>query len=1278
MSDKNTTPLNDSESTKKLEQIARNYINMLEVEKSDYIKLSYFQGLSKTVQKLPLSPDKIVEIIFKNILFEKTDIIKSPNVLLSFISFCRKTDNKTFLNYFYDLLYKFLGDYEENRAYFKDYLIILSLEIFFDSIKKNEDEIESRKKFLNLMIDTDIKEFKDQLLKMIINEKIKLMDNKIKINFLINFLEIIIIKNKYQIGITLLKLIKEEIKENLPDEIIDNILNFENKNGFNSIIKKKKNRKMEEKSSNKTPEPKNYINEFLAFNQIIIENISPEFLSNKNNETKLDIYLSNLINILCIKKEFNVEIIKYIFEYFIKYKSTMLKKILPISIYYLSNFAYTNNQIELLFNVLCKSNNLAPIYKWIIFKNQIIFNKASTIQTDFKPSLKSINISIEENKKVEKDIYFKHIIEKAIKVNEEESNLYLLILLTLYDCVINSSFKNNENNYIINFYSLKIILEYISNLTSEQINNSFYNNFIQFLLDYMTVLYEYCTSINNDKNEKIILETFKKFFQIFGMVKSKEVQLSIIFPSIINLASNKNIKIDFLEPVIDYIIDVFSRESRQNKNIFKIIKGSLFNKEQKNPKYRFSLANKLIDLVIKANEHKLFELLFSLCNELLKTKDDFDLKLNYYIINKYSKYYEGALSDLLQKYIIEKFDENYLQKELLIKEIAEEKFYIINTIDNIYCKDKNSNLMEIIDKFYGDEYVKIISIFNNLFEYMNKDENNKDIFKCNIKDDNLFDEYYSRKKNVEEILDFYSFIKKDYDKESEDSNYKPNKKIYCIYGTTYYLVHLLSQYLFEKIENEKKMENEEEKKLENDKLMIIFDYLYENVLLNKNLKNITFKSFFYNIFLSNKNILDYYLVKHTNNLANSQIKEKELNYAQLNQISVAINLKKSLGIITLLKTNHYNIILMSKLIINLFDYESHEIINPQNVDLYKQHSSKYLVIKNIYSNNILNKINDYYSNINNIDKKNNNNQSSKSSNNSNIEMRINACFSKKFFKYITDISNMKNLENFQIYYLFCLDYEIFHKYYNSFNDFFDFDYTILQFYSLARNQKCKFEFKEKYLEFLKNFIFVESVNVFILRIFSEEKTFHKIFSKSDDHSEKEISLLHDIVISLFNILLKYNSYQIYTEKIILNIINNVFSFINDILPLEKSDDEEMSNKLNYLGDLIYFIFKQFSTENKNNLNINKNIVSLTGKINSNLIKNINKELEDKYKNSNNKNNTNQKLINFIKSQGNLDEENKKKRMFYMDNNFIIEKYSNNPEKYPFPIEQFMKKFCDNK
>ena len=1245
----------------KFENICKNFINMLNQEKSDSMKLNYFSALENSAKKSKLPPKMIIEIIFQKILFEKDDIIKSPNLLLAFVSFCRQLDELIFQKNFYELLYKFVSKYDDNYIYFKNYLIMLSLEIFFESVEKsedNEEDIDMRKKYFNQIMHTDIKEFQEQFIKFIINSNMKLMDNKIKYNFILDFLQIIRIKSNYQIGILLLKLIKEEIKSNFPDDMIEKLILLENKTGFNLLIDSKKN----------------LMNGFLTYTQYLLSNISQDFIYSNKNENFFDFYFSNILNILCINNEFNIELIKYIFEYYKNKKTKILSIIFPEVIYHLSAYAYTNNQISFLFNTICQSDEINPIYKRIIYKNPILFKKTTLIKTNFKPSLENIKVIIElneENDEKEDDIKINSIIDHILFINKEESNIYLLIYLTLYNYIINSSLKFKENNYIINYHSLNKILQLISKTPIENIPDNYSNFLLQFLLDYFSVIFELSLTINDKSKFDLILKTFQSFFNLFKKIANKpEKQLSIIFPSLINQL-NKNIKIELSEPILNYLIETFARKTRQCDMIFKSIKSILINSDKNNFENKFFLADKLVSLVIESNEHKSFESLFSFSNELLKDKDKniFNQNLGQYIINKYSKFYVGMLSDLLQRDIITRFDEKFLQKKFSIEEIGDEEYNIINTLDNIYSQDKPENLVEIVDKFYGDEYKKIMNIFDQLFEFMNKNENNINVF---ISDDgeNIIDKYLNMKNNLNNICDFYSFIKLNYSKNNDF--FIKNKKILQIYGISYYLAHLLNQYLIGKIINEKNIENEEEKKIENDKLMIIFNYIYEKIMLNKEIKNNYFKSFFINSLLSNQELLNYYFEKYTNFIVNEEIKKKELDFSKLRELSANLNHKKSLLILELLKCNPFNIVLMKQLILELFTYESDAILNPKKVDLYDKNSKKYYIIKNINTNKLIPKLNEK-----NLDK----NKFNK--NTSDNDLIINSCFSKLFFDLITDLSKKENLESNQLYYLFCLDNDIFYLYYNSFNDFYDYDLTILELYSLIRNKNCSMELKEKFFEFLKKFNFIESILVFNLRVFSEDITFNKLIDTSNYNiSEKMISLLCDIIIYLLNNLLKYNSYQNYAENIISNIIHNVFKFTKDILLFKQK--EKINEKLNYLGKLINYILEKFSNENNNFTNkpLPKNSEFPT---NINLIKNINKIIDEKYNPNNPKiseNIDNKELFKFIKQLQENDIDNKYKNVKdiykFMEDDAIICDYSNNPTKYPFPIIQFMDKYGFNK
>ena len=1258
------------ELTKKLENICKSFVNMSDSEKSDSIKLTYFSGLEKSALNLKIPSTKKVEIIFENVLFKKIDLIKSPNILLAFVSFLRQIDESTFQKYFYKLLYEFSND-DKNFIYFEKYLILFSLEIFFDSFKKNDEEnlrdIDIRKKYFSQIMITDIKEFSEQFFKFVINEKIKLIDNKIKLNFLKIFIEVIINQNENQIGILLLKLIKEELcGKNYPDEFIEKIVTKENNSGFNYIL-----------NSNKS------VNDFLTFTLLLLGNTSKDFISNKKNENLLDFYLANILNLLCIKEEFNVGIISFIFDYYKNNKPNIIKTIFPEVIYHLSNYAYTNNQISFVFNEICLSDKeiINPIYGRIIYKNPILLKKANIIKTRFKPSLDNIKIIIDnkeddDNNDNENDLKFKSIINNILCINNKKSNIYILIYLSFYNYIINSSFRINENNYIINFHSLNKTLQLISELITEKISDICSKFLLQFLLDYFAVIFDFCCSSFNDNKEhlNIIFKTFNSFFELFKTLANKEEkQLCLVYPSLMNLLP-KTVKIELIEPILKYLIETFARKTTQCEMIFKTIKSLIINSDKNNFENQFFLADKIINIVIESNEHKSFELLFSFCNELLKDKNIFNQNLGQYIINKYSKNYQGALSSLLENYIISKFDENFIQKKFNIENITEDDYNTLNTLNNIYLQDKTPNLIEIVDKLYGNDYKIIISIFNELFEYMDKEENNKNIFNFNLSED-LIKKYYDMKNNLNKIIDFYSFIKLDYMPSNEF--FKNNKKLLQIYGITYYLIYLLTQYLSDKIEKEKNIENEEEKKVEIDKLMIIFNYIHEKVILNKEIKNNFFKSFFINRILCERKILDFYFEKHTNILVNEEIEKKQLDYSKLRELSCKLNQNKSFKIIEMLKAFPLNIIIIKQLILALFSYESENFINPNNVDLLSQNSKKHYIIKTLNTNKLIEKIKDITSN-NSVENKNklNNNENS-----NDFELKTKSSFSKLFFDFITDLTKKENLEINQPYYLFCLDNDIFYTYYNSLCDFYDFDYAIFELYSLIRIGDCAIELKEKFLEFLNKFNFVENVLVFNLRIFSEEITFNKLISKqNNNHSEKMVSLLCDINQYLLNNLLKYNSYQNYTENCIHKIINNIFSYTKNLLLLSKEDKnskEKIKAELNYLIKFINYIFERFSTE-KNNFTDKPLPKKSEFGVNDKLIKNINEIIDKNYnpKNAELNNNDNKDLFQLIQSQENLNNKEVKDLndiYKFIEDDILITNYNNNPRKFPFPIEQFMDK-----
>ena len=99
------------------------------------------------------------------------------------------------------------------------------------------------------------------------------------------------------------------------------------------------------------------------------------------------------------------------------------------------------------------------------------------MKNNFKPNLDNIKIIVDnkddENDNNEKDLNIKSILYHSLFINKDESNIYLLIYLTTYNYIIDSSFNLYENNYIINFNSLNKTLKLISELPLESISETF-------------------------------------------------------------------------------------------------------------------------------------------------------------------------------------------------------------------------------------------------------------------------------------------------------------------------------------------------------------------------------------------------------------------------------------------------------------------------------------------------------------------------------------------------------------------------------------------------------------------------------------------------------------------------------------------------------------------------------------------------------------------------------------------------------------------------------------
>ena len=182
------------------------------------------------------------------------------------------------------------------------------------------------------------------------------------------------------------------------------------------------------------------------------------------------------------------------------------------------------------------------------------------------------------------------------------------------------------------------------------------------------------------------------------------------------------------------------------------------------------------------------------------------------------------------------------------------------------------------------------------------------------------------------------------------------------------------------------------------------------------------------------------------------------------------------------------------------------------------------------------------------------------------------------------------------------------------------------------------------------------------------------------------NLLCDIITYILNNLLKYNSYQTYAENCIQNIINNIFKFTKDLIILSNKDNnskEKINPELNYLKNLINYIFEIFSTES-NNFTNKKLPKKSELSVNIKLIKNINKIIDEKYnpKNPNIKDKIDNKDLFYFLQMQEDENSNKNKNIKdlykFLEDDIIISDYNNNPKRFPFPIEHLMDKYGFNK
>ena len=813
--------LKQNEALNLLKENCKYFFEMSTLEKSDGLKINYLSGLIKLSRNLKIDEESFIMTLFDDILFKDLNILKSRNVFAYFISILdNKRKQELFQKKLFSLLSFFGNEYNANSIYFHQYLIDISLYYIFTS----NFICDEKTKYIEMIIDNDIKPFETQLFKRIINKNEKLIDNnKNKLHMVKCLFNKFIDMNKYKSCLILFMKILENVNniyKNIPKEIIFELIKMTNNKGFNHVIKKTKE-----------------INDFLIFNCLLLGNLDEKLFVSKVDIDMFDIYLVNLLNLLSLKKDLNSDIFNKIVTYYSKNKYINLNKIFLDVVYYLSTYSYSNAQYELIFNSI-NLPNTNIIYNKIITNHLLSLNKRP-LNDNLIKDIKNIKFSVINNILENKDFNLFEDSLFTFENNNANNNISFLNHLNLFHYIINSSFaiNNTEDNIIsIQFYPkiLNKVLLLLNNLSLENSNKKLFEELIMFLLDLFTIIIKFYLSQKDLAfNEDYLINSFLKIIQI----SSLDNKYIIIYPSLINIIKtsfgdefindniiNNNKLYDF---IYNFMIFNYSKNDKSNINnyqqiilIFKSLIVLFTNKNITKLLKKIFVVDKLIDLVLKSENEKVIISFYKFCVELIKSKDDDNIKLSYYSLNKLSKFINNDINETFIEYITEKF-KIYLNS---IK-FDEDSYFTINTICSIYNRfsikykneynDKFKNLNETIEDFCKD---KILKNIDNLFYSI--ETYNCDMINIINNENNIFSKYDKLKKTIDN-LDYYNYIKENY----FDKNIQNNKISLCHYGILKSLAHLLSGYLSNSIyiilNNKENKDNEYLEKI----IINTFDYI---------------------------------------------------------------------------------------------------------------------------------------------------------------------------------------------------------------------------------------------------------------------------------------------------------------------------------------------------------------------------------------------------------------------------------------------------------------------
>ena len=599
-------------------------------------------------------------------------------------------------------------------------LIKILIRIYFSKnykLKVNNNEKKKIKNKINLI------NFFIQLNQNEFNEYLNILLNDVNIIFINNNFQIINLRNLNKI----LEILKLNLKQ-ITNLFHDEIFNISYKIFYILIYLKKLNEKF--KNNNNNNEIIIFIKKNLFFNSFIKNNFNEEEF--KNFEKFM------FKNIKSIKKEcFNILIM--IFNQFYKSNLNLLNNLsTDIIKYYNNNLIKKTNKINSIFKFFISLSKHSQLH-FIYAKNPIIFNSI---------------LNLLKNKEIENSFiiiimnFIQNLLSAFSFLNNENNNNNIIINnenenIKITQMEIDSD-SSNENLYKFNKNDNKIDNETLKKNFNEIIENNLFN--ITESLNYLIINQKLSLNINNKKTLvfiNIYLDLFSLLFnnnnnekKIFFFSDKKIHNVEIILNFILNLCEKKNIFYSVYEEnlsdiiiLLNYLIKIklLNKKNDENEKILNLYKNSLkFFILIENIYNRFLFSNYLKNFsLIDKKLEKIFEILIEL-NSLNKNNRNLDKNnLNVdFIIEKLNEINnEDFINENLLKIEPIVFQLLFLAKNKndfsLIqtsKEILNKIFFKISLLNfhNKFNEMINIFFYLIYEKF---EYAKII--LENIFYQIN-------------------------------------------------------------------------------------------------------------------------------------------------------------------------------------------------------------------------------------------------------------------------------------------------------------------------------------------------------------------------------------------------------------------------------------------------------------------------------------------------------------------------------------------------------------------------------